>query len=345
MSFLSKSKEMINKGGATVNNAPPKPAPPKPGSLPKPPKPPAKPGAGMPKPLAKPGAGIPKSPTNVTPPPVENGGLMDKENPFKIMKKKAEEEANTSPIKVIEQTPVEEPVAKEVVEEVAKEVAKEETPIAKPVEEVKEEIKEEPVVEEKKPAQKKKAAAKKTTVKKAEEPAPTESVPVVFDNASVKTAISFDEAMVSIKSGFIDNEWESFRKDTEERLSAIIITNDMNSTALKAVLADLNELKTALWSKFTDTKSQFEALSVKEPAGLIERVKLLNSKGANAEERKVNGVLAVMNYKDGNGNNINLFELLDEVRERYNFLRGLMDTISYKSNLLVTMLGGMKLEK
>ena len=96
---------------------------------------------------------------------------------------------------------------------------------------------------------------------------------------------------------------------------------------------------------YTDTKTLFENLSGKDPEGVIERIKRLDCKGSNAEERKVNSTKAVFNHKDKEGNIINLYEVLDETRSRYNYLRSLMETITYKNSALVTMLGSLKTEK
>ena len=92
---------------------------------------------------------------------------------------------------------------------------------------------------------------------------------------------------------------------------------------------------------YIETKNLYEHLTDKEN-GLIEVTKKLHGKGSNTEERKVNGIVAVMNYKTEAGDTVNLYELLAETRIRYNFLKGLNDSIEFKKMVLLTMLSSLK---
>lgn len=158
------------------------------------------------------------------------------------------------------------------------------------------------------------------------------------------TNISYTEAVQAIKSDFVDEEWDTFRAETEEKITGIIIDSGMNKSQINDLLSQISVLRDEVIVSYTDTKTLFETLTNKED-GLIDRVKRLNAKGTNAEERKVTGTIAVMNYKDKASNNINLYELLDETRNRYNFLRSVMDTVDFKKGVLLTMLSAFKNEK
>lgn len=356
MSFLNKARAQAQK---TVGAAPTPAAPVKPGipgkpSVPGKPPVPGKPGLpkpGMPKPGGLPKPGMkPPVPGHVPAPTKakEEGPLKAKSNPFldkknavapvtesidkdpemmaPINEAKAEIKATEEKAKTIE---------KEETKVEAEEVVKNEEPKAEetPKEEKKEEVKE----------TKKKSASRKKSTSKAKE---TETNTVEVSATEVPTTdMEYAEAMVSIKSNFVDPEWEEFREEIITQLNDIHITSDMNPAALKETISSLSALRESIWVQYNDTKTAFEKLTAKEPEGLIERIKKINASGSNAEERKINSILAVMNYKDGVGRNINLFELLDETRERFNFLKSVMDSSQYKTNVLVTMLGSLKLEK
>lgn len=163
---------------------------------------------------------------------------------------------------------------------------------------------------------------------------------------SPTTRVSYGEAMEAIRSGFVDPEWETFQESVEEQLTAIEIADDMNAGTLKAAIASLSKLRQTIWSPFQSTKSTFEMLSSKEPEGLIERIKKISlGDGTNDLQRKKAGVEACLNYVDPrSGTHINLYEFLDETRMRYNFLKSTMDSIQYKTNVLITMSGALKLE-
>lgn len=164
---------------------------------------------------------------------------------------------------------------------------------------------------------------------------------------SPTTRVSYAEAVDAIRSGFVDPEWNGFQDEIEEELASIQINDDMHPGTLKAAIADLSKLRQRIWSPYQSTKTLFEQLSLKEPEGLIERVKKISlGDGSNDLQRKKAGVEACINYIDPrSGNAINLYELLDETRMRYNFLRATMDSIQFKTNVLITMNGALKLEK
>lgn len=345
MSFLNKARAQAQKTvGANIptptSQGPTTPAPKPgiPGIKPGIPKPPVGGKPGIP---GKPGLPKPGIPKPAAPAPKDETPLAAKANPF-LKKNKAEETTIPAPIEAIEKD--KEMMAP--IEEAKAEIkSKKETPVVK--EEVQEEIKEEAKVttkkEEVKETKKKSASKKKTTTKSKD--TSDEKSSNIEPVEIPATEIDYSEAMVSIKSNFIDPEWEAFREEVIKQLNEINISSDMTPSALKETISNLSAVRESIWVQYNDTKTSFEKLTAKEPEGLIERIKKLNASGSNAEERKINSILAVMNYKDGAGRNINLFELLDETRERYNFLKSVMESSQYKTNVLVTMLGSLKLEK
>lgn len=247
-------------------------------------------------------------------------------------------------------------------EELVKDVkaTKIEEPVATPiVEEVKEAKVEVPAVEENKEEEKPKAKAtkkastrKRNTTAKAKEETPVDTV----SNEEAETierlfkmpttAMTYAEAVKAIKNNnFVDEEWETFRASLIEQADDIKIESDMQEGAVKKTLAQLNDLRDKIWIAFNDTKTILEGISSKDNEGLIERVKFVNLEGNNETNRKKAAVLAVMNYVTPEGDKINLYEVYDETKARLNFLKSLMDTIDYKSRILVTTLGAIKAQK
>lgn len=356
MNFLNKAKEQANniinkKEGSpmtnpflnknTVNNqtAPKAPAatptaptgvpttPSAPGTLPKP---------GIPKVPGKPG--IPPIPGKPGVPPAPKAPAVPGANPF------AKKEETTAPVeepKNEEVTPVEEVKAPAEVKEV-KEEKVETTEKVEKEEDKKEEVKEEKVEEKKSTSKRRSSSRKKTTSKENEvNDAPATSDDEVVNVIINTTELSYAEACQAVRTHFVDPEWEAAKAKFDEIAKNIHITNDMNKAQLHDLLAQVANLRDEVYSAYTETRTLYEHLTDKEN-GLIERTKRTGSKGSNAEERKLTSTLAVMNYVDGNGNKINLYEVLDETRIRYNYLKGIIETIEFKKAVLLTMLSSLK---
>ena len=160
-----------------------------------------------------------------------------------------------------------------------------------------------------------------------------------------KTTVKYSEAVQNIKGNFIDKNWEEFRSDIIAESDSIFIESDMQEGAIKKTISKLSTLREKIWVQFMSTKHLLESISNKDAEGLIERVKFVNLEGSNETARKKSGVLAVMNYKTDEGENINLYELYDETKDRFYFLKGVMDTVKYKTDVLITMSSALKLEK
>lgn len=367
MNFLNKAKETANKINNDSSqsqkpvlpgvkpNIPGKPPVAAPGKPPVggPGKPPTMPG----KPPAMPGK-IPVAPPKAVQTPVQKPVVKDEDiqieaangvsplkvnNPFKPKATTgavvANEEKESLTANTVEETKVKDPhvTAQAAVNKVEADAAK-----VGETQEIK-------VEEIKTPVAKKSGNSRKkaTSAKATEATIVSDADAQVVDGCLMipKTQLSFEDALNVIKSGFVDEAWETFRTDNVTRLNEIVISNDMTTQMIKSTLSELSLMKDSIWLIFNDTKTMYENLTAKEPEGIIERVKKVSSKGANPEERKLNATLAVMNYKDENNNIVNLYELLDEMRERFNFTKSLMDGIAYKNSVLITMLGSLKLEK
>lgn len=325
MNFLNKAKAVANnntknesplgnpflKKKENVSEATPQVKPPVPGKPPIGAKPPV---AGKPPIGAKPP--IPgKPPIAGKPPVIVKPPVTATEEKPKVEEKPVvkEEEKKVAPTKT-EEVKVEEPKTPE-------------TP------------KEEPKAEEAKKKTKTKAKAAKKAEKEAnvkEEIAEEIIIPV--------TEMDYAKAVDSIRSSFVDEKYESLKKELDTRLSEIIISNDLNKAQINDLLSQIAIFKDEIARTFIGTKTLYENLTAKDD-GLIERVKKLNAKGSNAEERKVSGMVAAMNYKTKEGHNINLYELLEETRDRYNFFKDLMDRIEFKKSVLLTMLSSLKNER
>lgn len=357
MSFIDKAKQQITnkevKGGnpmgnpfkkptATKSNMPEKKAP----SLHSMPKAPRKLPGGLPKPNGKLPSNLPKPGTK---PQV---GL-----PKKTIKPNMDENKEITPVEPVE------PIKEEIKTNVEANIAKEATEIkeVKEVAEIKEvteaaEIKENTVIEEKHVETKekeeeeepktnkrkrtsKKSTSKKSTSTKEEMTSKEEDDFVIETLPTTDKSLSFDECVSKVRLNFVDPAWEEYKKSVRDDYTNIVIPSDANRMQLDDLLSQLSALKDRIQFAFNDIKTNYEILTAKDD-GLMDQVKRMNSKGTNAEERKVNATKAVASY-----NGINLYELLEEMKCRYNFMKLIMDSIEFKKGVLLTMLSARKGEK
>lgn len=172
----------------------------------------------------------------------------------------------------------------------------------------------------------------KRTRKKKTEETNTE----ISDIEIPKSEMSFSEIVTEINSTFIDEEWENFKKEVSEKIQNISITSTMSQATIKTTICELDDLREHIAETYYETKTLYDSLTAKEPEGLIERIKKITYKGNNSEERKMNSLMAVMKYKSNEGKIINLFEVADEAKKRYMFLKRIMDSIIFKKEILIT---------
>ena len=202
----------------------------------------------------------------------------------------------------------------------------------------------EPEVVEVKKEEKSKKNNRRSTSKKKETTSEETEEEITFYEIPT-TEMDYAEAVEAIRSPFKDEKWEAFREEIQNDLASIDVSDDLNPGALKVVISELSILRDKIWFPLQEAKTEFERYASKEPEGLIERVKRINSgSGNNETERRRAGVLACMNYETSAGA-VNLYELMDESRERYAFLRAVDESIKFKKDILITMNGALKLEK
>lgn len=216
---------------------------------------------------------------------------------------------------------------------------------------------EEPIVEEtpkKKRTRRTKAQIEAETTIGARENEKTESIAcdtvsyVATETVEARnnSTVTFTEAMNEFQSFAGDSEWMEYKSDIEKAYESINITPDINSAMLVGIINQLSNLRDRIWNQHQYYKNQYDQLSSKEPEGVIERIKRINvNESANNDmARKKSGIAACMNYKTDNGETINLYDLLDEVRARYYFLNAIMSNIEFKKNLLITISSALKIE-
>ena len=216
---------------------------------------------------------------------------------------------------------------------------------------------EEPIVEEtpkKKRTRRTKAQIEAEATIGAKENEKTESIacdtvsPVVTEVIETRnnSTVTFTEAMNEFQSFAGDSEWMEYKADIEKTYESINIMPDINSAMLVGIINQLSNLRDRIWNQHQYYKNQYDQLSSKEPEGVIERIKRINvNESANNDmARKKSGIAACMNYKTDNGETINLYDLLDEVRARYYFLNAIMSNIEFKKNLLITISSALKIE-
>ena len=252
---------------------------------------------------------------------------------------------------------VDEPKVVQHIEEETEEeaVVAEETVEEKDETEVKaEEVKAEETKEEEKPKKTRGRKPKKTEEPKKEnkEESKTEAKAETKESAEIdevqefimpRTEVDFETALAEIVPQFESKEWNKQRTEIQDELNKVVIPIDPNNTTILELLSQLSQLRQKVNPLFMHYKAEHENINMKEPEGLIERVKRVNMTGSNESVRRRNGVLACMSYKGKHGV-INLYEMGEEIRRRYTFLRYTMENIDYQSRALITMSAALKLE-
>ena len=156
--------------------------------------------------------------------------------------------------------------------------------------------------------------------------------------------VSFDEMSGAVMDYFLDDEWKDTQDELTKELNDIRIEPDMNPGTLKYALASLNNLNDKIASIFTEQKQLLDSLTDKE-FGAATALLAMNSRGANAEERKANGFAALSHAKFGGEEEVNLIALINAVKMRFVFLNSLSKRIQYKSNICITMSSAIKMEQ
>lgn len=224
---------------------------------------------------------------------------------------------------------VETPVAEEIqeVEETPQEIEQVEEVVAEsePEPEATEEAEPEPEVEEPKPK------AKKKSTKKKKEPV------VAKEN---KEAIGIQQAEeIMIDSIMPCSEgWNEEKERINGMLDKIVITEELDPTSIKALLADMSSALRELIMLAQESKTSHSNLK-----DIMESVKAENYTGANSEERKLNANHAMRNYEK-DGQIVDLTELARFYREREDFYEAAVKQIEINRQMLITFGSVFKIE-
>lgn len=156
---------------------------------------------------------------------------------------------------------------------------------------------------------------------------------------------NYTESITSICNPIYDEEWEKEKKFLKDKILDINISHDTDPAVLNILIESIDALSTTVILAYHEAKSVYDNI-VDKDYGLLNKVKVLNTAGTNAEERKTSGFNACVNYTDERtGQSYDLFLLATESRTRMGFLEGMYKTLLCKKDLLVTLNGSLKLSK
>ena len=301
---------------------------------------------------------VPISPTLIKKPIIAKLPLISKPAAVAVTEETVVPAIESIDLPVVKSTP--EPVeAISLVEEIAAESVAEQTPELVLLEEP---VMEDPAVEQvttitEEPAEAGEKAAeveapkrrRRSTSRSTDESQDSDSGKMIVDmlelphsTADVTTAVS------TLFPRMIDKEWDEFEKEVRDELASIqaLITPDMTPGGVRYAVAEINELLLKITRSYFQVKTIYENLISRDKfPGDIERRILMGSVGNNAEERKKNGIMAAANIMADDGKSvINMFEVANEFRLRYNFLQSVMDFLKRSSDQLISVNASLKLD-
>ena len=202
-----------------------------------------------------------------------------------------------------------------------------------------EEVKEEPKQEEEappepepepepevKPKSKKKSSKKK---KKEEVKAKENKEPIDLEKAE---ELMLDTIMPCAEG------WAEEKEKINGMLSKIVITEELDPTSVKLLIADMS--KTLREIIMLSTEAKVALANLKD---IIEEVKTVSSVGSNSEERKMNAMYAIKNY-EYEESIVDLTVLLKFYRERQEFYEAAVKEIEINRQMLITFGSVFKLE-
>lgn len=243
-------------------------------------------------------------------------------------------ETMEEPVK--EDTPTEE--TEPVVEEKTEDVKEETTPVIpeKKTEPVENKAEETPVAvaePEEKEQEKPKRHRRKTSSKK-----------VNMEEVEVNTPpiTKYKEVVTSICHPCIDPEWEKCKEYVDKEISLIKLTSDVTPATITVLIERIDNLFDYVAQWYHEQKAILTNLTDRD-CGLLARVKALYADGANEQERRRNGVYNAMHYKDPNGNEVNLYDVIAETESRMAFLSGVYDRLSCKQKMIITLSASLKM--
>ena len=132
--------------------------------------------------------------------------------------------------------------------------------------------------------------------------------------------------------------WQDEKEKINGMLSKIVITEELDPTSVKTLIADMS--KTLREIIMLSTESKVALANLKD---IIEEVKTVSSVGANSEERKMNVMYAIKNY-EYEESIVDLTVLLKFYRERQEFYDAAIKEIEINRQMLITFGSVFKLE-
>ena len=132
--------------------------------------------------------------------------------------------------------------------------------------------------------------------------------------------------------------WAEEKERVNGMLSKIVITEELDPTSVKALIADMSAALRELIMLATESKVALSNLK-----DLMEEIRIASSTGANSEERKMNGMYAMRNYEHEESI-VDLTVLLKFYRERQEFYEAAVKEIEINRQMLITFGSVFKLE-
>lgn len=261
-----------------------------------------------------------------------------------LMKKIKTPKPVKKPIKHIEVEKIEEQkIAEEKIEEVVEQPVVQEDPEIEEVleqdekyqeeveEEIVQEVNEEPEPEPEVVEEEPKPKAKKKSSKKKKEPV------VAKENQESIGVQQAEEIMIDVIMPCSEG-WNEEKERVNGMLDKIVITEELDPTSIKALLADMSSALRELIMLAQESKTSHSNLK-----DIMESVKAENYTGANSEERKLNANHAMRNYEK-DGQIVDLTELARFYREREDFYEAAVKQIEINRQMLITFGSVFKIE-
>ena len=132
--------------------------------------------------------------------------------------------------------------------------------------------------------------------------------------------------------------WAEEKEKINGMLSKIVITEELDPTSVKLLIADMS--KTLREIIMLSTEAKVALANLKD---IIEEVKTVSSVGSNSEERKMNAMYAIKNY-EYEESIVDLTVLLKFYRERQEFYDAAIKEIEINRQMLITFGSVFKLE-
>lgn len=132
--------------------------------------------------------------------------------------------------------------------------------------------------------------------------------------------------------------WAEEKKRINGMLNKIIITEELDPTSVKSLIADMSATLREIIMLATESKVALANLK-----DIMEEIKVVSSTGANSEERKMNGMYAMKNYEHDD-TIIDLTVLFKFYRERQEFYEAAVKEIEINRQMLITFGSVFKLE-